>query len=108
MKNNNKVNTNGAKITLKGNSVFYEPNMKQVQTDVSKSISDRLDKMESMLLYSIGKMDIIDRKLDDFMGNINTRMVGQVYKSNKDDIWYDELTKQTELDKKYNRGVMDR
>ena len=92
---------------MKNNNKFYEPNMKQVQTDVSKSISDRLDKMESMLLYSIDKMDIIDRKLDDFINNINTRMVGQVYKSNKDDIWYDELTKQTELDKKYNRGVKE-
>jgi hypothetical protein len=101
MKNNNTTGTNGAKITLKGNSVFYEPNMKQVQTDVSKSISDRLDKMESMLLYSIDKMDEIDRKLDGFMDNINIRTVGQVYKS-KDDMWYDELTKQTELKRKYH------
>jgi hypothetical protein len=84
MKNNNKVNTK-----------FYEPNMKPVQTDVSKSISDRLDKMESMLLYSIDKMDIIDRKLDDFMGNINIRTVGQVYKNDdkgtEEETWYDEL-----------------
>jgi DNA replication protein DnaC len=77
MKNNNTTGTNGAKITLKGNSVFYEPNMKQVQTDVSKSISDRLDKMESMLLYSIDKMGEIDRKLDGIMDDINIRMVGK-------------------------------
>ena len=64
MKNNNNIGTK-----------FYEPNMKNVETDISKSISDRLDKMESMLLYSIDKMDIIDRKLDDFINNINTRMV---------------------------------
>lgn len=84
MKNNNNIGTK-----------FYEPNMKQVQTDVSKSISDRLDKMESMLLYSIDKMDIIDRKLDDFINNINIRMVGQVYKnddtSTEEETWYDEL-----------------
>jgi hypothetical protein len=90
MKNNN---TTGTK--------FYEPNMKQVQTDVSKSISDRLDKMESMLLYGINKMDEIDRKLDGIMDNINIRTVGQVHKS-KDDIWYDELVRQTELARKYH------
>jgi hypothetical protein len=77
MKNNNKVNRD-----------FYEPNMKQVQTDgaistingtsvMSKSISDRLDKIESMLLYSINKMDEIDRKMDGFINNINIRMVGK-------------------------------
>jgi hypothetical protein len=77
MKNNNKVDTNGAKITLKGNSVFYEPNMEHVETDASKSISERLDKMESMLLYGINKMEEIDRKLDDFINNINIRMVGK-------------------------------
>lgn len=95
MKNNNKVDTK-----------FYEPNMKNVETDeaistingtsvISKSISDRLDKMESMLLYSINKMDEIDRKLDGFMDNINIRTVGQVYKndnqSNEEETWYDEL-----------------
>ena len=90
MKNNNKVNTK-----------FYEPNMKPVQTDVSKSISDRLDKMESMLLYGINKMDEIDRKLDGIMDNINIRTVGQVYKS-KDDMWYDELVRQTELKRRYH------
>ena len=101
MKNNNKVDTK-----------FYEPNMKNVETDgaistingtsvISKSISERLDKMESMLLYSINKMDEIDRKLDGIMGNINIRTVGQVHKS-KDDIWYDELTKQTEMKRKYH------
>ena len=66
-----------------------------IQTNASKSISDRLDKMESMLLYSIDKMDIIDRKLDDFINNINIRMVGQVYKnddtSTEEETWYDEL-----------------
>ena len=62
---------------MKNNKKFYEPNMKNVETDVSKSISDRLDKMESMLLYSIDKMEIIDRKLDDFINNINIRMVGK-------------------------------
>ena len=73
---------------MKNNNKFYEPNMKHVETDeaistingtsvMSKSISDRLDKMESMLLYSIGKMDIIDRKLDDFINSINIRMVGK-------------------------------
>jgi len=77
MKNNNKVDTNGAKITLKGNSVFYEPNMKHVETDTSKSISERLDKMESMLLYGVNKMEEIDRKLDDFINTINIRMVGK-------------------------------
>ncbi len=66
MKNNNKVDTK-----------FYEPNMKQVQTDVSKSISERLDKMESMLLYGVNKMEEIDKKLDDFINNINKRMVGK-------------------------------
>ena len=101
MKNNN---TTGTK--------FYEPNMKNVETDkaistingtsvISKSISDRLDKMESMLLYGINKMDEIDRKLDDFINNINIRTVGQVHKS-KDDIWYDELVRQTELKRKYH------
>ncbi len=90
MKNNN---TTGTK--------FYEPNMKQVQTDVSKSISDRLDKMESMLLYGINKMYEIDRKLDGFMDNINIRTVGQVHKS-KDDMWYDELVRQTELKRRYH------
>jgi len=77
MKNNNTTGTNGAKITLKGNSVFYEPNMKHVETDVSKSISERLDKMESMLLYGVNKMEEIDKKLDDFINNINIRMVGK-------------------------------
>ena len=62
---------------MKNNNKFYEPNMKQVQTDVSKSISDRLDKMESMLLYSIDKMGEIDRKLDGIMDDINIRMVGK-------------------------------
>jgi hypothetical protein len=77
MKNNN---TTGTK--------FYEPNMKHVETDgaistingtsvMSKSISDRLDKMESMLLYGIDKMDEIDRKLDGFINNINIRMTGK-------------------------------
>jgi uncharacterized protein YaaN involved in tellurite resistance len=66
MKNNNKVSKD-----------FYEPNMKQVQTDVSKSISERLDKMESMLLYGINKMEEIDKKLDDFINTINIRMVGK-------------------------------
>jgi hypothetical protein len=95
MKNNN---TTGTK--------FYEPNMEHVETDeaistingtsvTSKSISDRLDKMESMLLYSIDKMAIIDRKLDDFMDNINIRTVGQVHKndnqSNEGRTWFDEL-----------------
>ena len=91
MKNNNKVNKD-----------FYEPNMKQVQTDgaistingtsvMSKSISERLDKMESMLLYGVNKMEEIDKKLDDFINNINKRMVGQVYKSNEEETWYDEL-----------------
>ena len=74
MKNNNKVDTK-----------FYEPNMKNVETDTSKSISERLDKMESMLLYGINKMDEIDRKLDVFMDNINIRMVGQVHKSNEEE-----------------------
>jgi len=80
MKNNNKVNTK-----------FYEPNMKHVETDASKSISDRLDKMESMLLYSIDKMELIDKKLGDFINNINIRMVGQVHKSTEEETWYDEL-----------------
>ncbi len=77
MKNSNKVNKD-----------FYEPNMKQVQTDeaistingnsvMSKSISDRLNKMESMLLHSIDKMEIIDKKLDNFINNINIRMIGK-------------------------------
>jgi hypothetical protein len=90
MKNNN---TTGTK--------FYEPNMKNVETNISKSISDRLDKIESMLLYGINKMDEIDRKLDGFMDNINIRTVGQVHKS-KDDMWYDELVRQTELARKYH------
>ena len=91
---------------MKNNKKFYEPNMKNVETDeaistingtsvVSKSISDRLDKMESMLLYGIDKMEIIDKKLDNFMGNINTRMVGQVHKNDdtsiEEETWYDEL-----------------
>jgi hypothetical protein len=78
MKNNN---TTGTK--------FYEPNMKNVETDgaistingtsvISKSISDRLDKMESMLLYGINKMEEIDKKLDDFMNILNRRMVGKI------------------------------
>ena len=75
-----------------------------IQTNASKSISDRLDKIESMLLYSIDKMDIIDRKLDDFMGNINTRMVGQVYKnddiSTEEETWYDELKRTMKWKKK--------
>ncbi len=77
MKNNNTIGTK-----------FYEPNMKQVQTDgaistingtsvMSKSISERLDKMESMLLHSIDKMEIIDKKLDEFINNINIRMIGK-------------------------------
>ena len=85
---------------MKNNNKFYEPNMKNVETDISKSISDRLDKMESMLLYSIDKMDIIDRKLDDFMGNINTRMVGQVYTSTEEETWYDELKRTMKWKKK--------
>ena len=80
---------------MKNNNKFYEPNMKHVETDISKSISDRLDKMESMLLYSIDKMEIIDKKLDNFINNINIRMVGQVYKnddtSTEEETWYDEL-----------------
>ena len=71
-----------------------------IQTNASKSISDRLDKIESMLLYSIDKMDIIDRKLDDFMGNINTRMVGQVYTSTEEETWYDELKRTMKWKKK--------
>ena len=62
---------------MKNNNKFYEPNMKNVETDVSKSISDRLDKMESMLSHSIDKMELIDKKLDDFINNINIRMVGK-------------------------------
>jgi len=62
---------------MKNNNKFYEPNMKHVETDISKSISERLDKMESMLLYGINKMEEIDRKLDDFINNINIRMVGK-------------------------------
>jgi hypothetical protein len=62
---------------MKNNNKFYEPNMKNVETDASKSISERLDKMESMLLYGINKMDEIDRKLDGFINNINIRMVGK-------------------------------
>jgi uncharacterized protein YaaN involved in tellurite resistance len=62
---------------MKNNNKFYEPNMKNVETDVSKSISERLDKMESMLLYGINKMEEIDKKLDDFMNTINIRMVGK-------------------------------
>ena len=85
---------------MKNNNKFYEPNMKQVQTDVSKSISDRLDKMESMLLYGIDKMEIIDRKLDDFINNINIRMVGQVYTSTEEETWYDELKKTMKWKKK--------
>lgn len=73
MKNNNKVDTK-----------FYEPNMKHVETDISKSISDRLDKMESMLLYSINKMDEIDRKLDGILNKNHT-------KDNGERTWYDEL-----------------
>jgi hypothetical protein len=80
MKNNNKVSKD-----------FYEPNMKHVETDVSKSISERLDKMESMLLYGINKMEEIDKKLDDYTRIIYKRMVGQVYKSNEEETWYDEL-----------------
>ena len=64
MKNNNKVNTK-----------FYEPNMKHVETDISKSISDRLDKMESMLLYSIDKMEIIDKKLDEILNKNSNKEV---------------------------------
>ena len=78
--------------------------MKNVETDISKSISDRLDKMESMLLYSIDKMDIIDRKLDEMLNNINTRMVGQVYKnddtSTEGETWYDELKRKMKMNKK--------
>ena len=48
-----------------------------------------------MLLYSIDKMEIIDKKLDNFINNINIRMVGQVYKnddtSTEEETWYDEL-----------------
>jgi tetrahydromethanopterin S-methyltransferase subunit G len=51
--------------------------MKHVETDVSKSISERLDKMESMLLYGINKMEEIDKKLDDFINNINKRIIGK-------------------------------
>ena len=64
MKNNNKVNNK-----------FYEPNMKHVETDISKSISDRLDKMESMLLYSIDKMEIIDKKLDEILNKNSNKEV---------------------------------
>jgi hypothetical protein len=46
-------------------------------------------------------MDEIDRKLDVFMDNINIRTVGQVHKS-KDDMWYDELVRQTELKRRYH------
>ena len=46
-------------------------------------------------------MEIIDRKLDDFMGNINTRMVGQVHKNDdtsiEEETWYDELKRTTQV-----------
>ena len=89
MKNNNKVNTK-----------FYEPNMKNVETDISKSISDRLDKLESMLLHNTDKMEVINRKLDEMLNNINIRTVGQVYTSTEEETWYDELKRTVKWTKK--------
>jgi hypothetical protein len=89
MKNNNKVNTK-----------FYEPNMKNVETDISKSISDRLDKLESMLLHNTDKMEVINRKLDEMLNNINIRMVGQVYTNTEEETWYDELKRTVKWTKK--------
>ena len=71
-----------------------------IQTNASKSISDRLDKMENMLLYGIDKMEIIDKKLDNFINNINIRMVGQVYTSTEEETWYDELKRTMKWKKK--------
>ena len=87
MKNNNKITGvfDGEKLK------YVKIDQESPQTNMSKSISDRLDKMESMLLYSINKMDEIDKKLDVFMNTINIRTVGQVYKSNEEETWYDEL-----------------
>ena len=66
-----------------------------IQTEDDKSISDRLDKLESMLLHNTDKMEVINRKLDEMLNNINIRTVGQVYKnddtSTEEEMWYDEL-----------------
>ena len=66
-----------------------------IQTEDDKSISDRLDKLESMLLHNTDKMEVINRKLDEMLNNINIRTVGQVYKnddtSTEEETWYDEL-----------------
>lgn len=62
---------------MKNNNKFYEPNMKNVETDASKSISDRLDKMESMLLYGIDKMEIIDKKLDEILDRNGNKASGE-------------------------------
>lgn len=73
MKNNNKITEvfDGEKLK------YVKIDQESPQTNASKSISERLDKMESMLLYGIDKMEIIDKKLDDFINNINIRMVGK-------------------------------
>ena len=61
---------------MKNNNKFYEPNMKNVEINTRKSISDRLDKMESMLLYGIDKMEIIDKKLDEILDKNSNKASG--------------------------------
>ena len=76
------------KGTKKVNPNFYEPNMKTVEENAlkgggeddktitpntSKSTPERLDKMESLMLEGINKMEEIDRKLDEILDKNNNK-----------------------------------